>query len=292
MSISASLVKELRERTGLGMMECKKALVASEGDIDAAIEQLRKSGLAKADKKAGRIAAEGALITRVNGASDHAYIVEVNSETDFVGKDDNFLGFANEVADVVVEKNLTDVTELMQQDANGETLEEKRGGLINKIGENINVRRVESLVSAGNQVYTYSHGGRIAVAVGLEGGNEELGRDIAMHIAATNPTCVDESGVSEDILNKEREIFTAQAQSEGKPADIIEKMIGGRMKKFLKEITLVGQPFVKDPDQTVAQLLEKSNAKVTQFIRVELGEGIEKKEENFADEVMAQVKSS
>lgn len=292
MSISASLVKELRERTGLGMMECKKALVASEGDIDAAIEQLRKSGLAKADKKAGRIAAEGALITRVNGAGDHAYIVEVNSETDFVGKDDNFLGFANEVADVVVAKNLTDVTELMQQDANGETLEEKRGGLINKIGENINVRRVEPLASAGNQVYTYSHGGRIAVAVGLEGGNEELGRDIAMHIAATNPTCVDESGVSEDILNKEREIFTAQAQSEGKPADIIEKMIGGRMKKFLKEITLIGQPFVKDPDQTVAQLLEKSNAKVTQFIRVELGEGIEKKEENFADEVMAQVKSS
>jgi elongation factor Ts len=292
MSISASLVKELRDRTGLGMMECKKALVETNGDIEAAIDELRKSGLAKADKKADRVAAEGALIMKTNAAGDTAYLVEVNCETDFVGKDDNFVNFANVVANTAAEQNITDVTALMATEVNGEPLEETRRALVMKIGENINVRRVEALVAPGNNVYTYSHGGRIAVAVALNGGDEELGRDVAMHIAATNPNCIDESQVDQTLLDKEREIFTAQAESEGKPAEIIEKMIIGRMKKFLKEITLVGQPFVKDPDQTVEQLLKSKNATVTQFSRLALGEGIEKKVENFAEEVMAQVKAS
>lgn len=292
MSISASQVKELRERTGLGMMECKKALVAADGDIDAAIEQLRKSGLAKAEKKADRVAAEGALVLRTNDAGDTAYILEINSETDFVGKDENFLNFANLAGDLTVANDFQDANQLLEADADGETLEERRKALVNKVGENINVRQIKTLHAPGNQVFTYSHGGRIAVAVAIEGGDDELGRDLAMHIAATNPTCLDESEVPQETLDNEKAILTAQAEAEGRPADIIEKMITGRMKKFLKEITLVGQPFVKDPDVTVGELLKNKGAKITAYVRVGLGEGIEKKEDNFAEEVMAQAKGS
>ena len=294
MAITAALVKELRERTGAGMMECKKALVETDGDLDAAIENLRKSGQAKADKKAGRTAAEGLVAIQISDDAKTAAIVEVNCETDFVGKDENFKGFVDAVSKRVLSNKPADVDALMSMplnDGDAMTVEESLKALIAKIGENMNVRRFE-LVEAQGSLSSYMHGVRIGVLVDLDGGDDVMGKDIAMHIAASRPVCISENEVSEDIINKEKEIFSAQAAESGKPAEIIEKMITGRINKFLKEITLLGQPFVKDPDQTVEKLLKSAGAKVNRFVRMEVGEGIEKKQENFAEEVMAQAKMS
>ena len=288
MAISASMVKELRERTGAGMMECKKALVETDGDIDAAIEMMRKSGMAKADKKAGRVAAEGTVVIKsMPGATA---IVEVNSETDFVANGDEFQNFAKGIAECVLADKPADVDALNACTmASGSTVDETRRALISKLGENIAVRRFKLIESAGT-VGSYLHGSRIGVVVTMDGGEESLAKDLAMHVAASRPACISEEQVSKDILDKEREIFSAQAKESGKPEEIVAKMVEGRIKKFLKEITLVGQPFVKDPDTTVEKLLKANNATVTGFERFEVGEGIEKKSENFAEEVMAQVK--
>jgi elongation factor Ts len=284
------MVKELRERTGAGMMECKKALVESNGDIEAAIEAMRKSGQAKAAKKAGRTAAEGVILVNASADGKNAVIVEVNCETDFVAKDENFLSFANAVADRALTGAAADVAELMSQplhEGEDTTIEQAREALVAKIGENMNVRRFERIAATGS-VASYRHGDRIGVVVDLDGGDAELGRDLAMHIAASRPVCVSEAQVPAELLDKEREIFTAQAKESGKPDNIIEKMIEGRIRKYLAEITLVGQSFVKDPDTTVGKLLDSKGAKVNSFIRFEVGEGIEKKQENFAEEVAAQ----
>lgn len=294
MAITAALVKELRERTGAGMMECKKALVEADGNIDTAIEEMRKSGMAKADKKAGRTAAEGLLGIKISDDKKTAAIVEVNCETDFVTKADDFINFVDAVSSRVLEKQPADIESLLAMsisDSDDTSIEDTRKALIAKIGENISVRRFE-IISTTGTIASYKHGSRIGVLVNIDGGDESLGKDVAMHIAASNPACVSEADVSVELINKEKEIFTAQAKESGKPEDIIEKMIGGRIKKFLKEITLLGQPFVKDPDQTVEKLLKSADAEVKGFIRYEVGEGIEKKQENFADEVMAQVKGS
>ncbi|HER35537.1 MAG: elongation factor Ts [Halothiobacillaceae bacterium] len=289
MAITASLVKELRERTGSGMMECKKALVETDGDIDAAIEQMRKSGLAKADKKAGRVAAEGQVAIALADDRKSAAMVEINSETDFVSKGDDFTGFAQGVADQVLTADPADLDAVNALEVDGEAADDRRKALVAKLGENIQIRRFVRMATSG-VIGAYRHGERIGVLVELEGGNEELARDLAMHVAATKPSCVDESQVDEASVEKEREIFRAQAAESGKPPEIVEKMIDGRIRKFLAEITLVGQPFVKDPDQTVGQLLKKEGAKVLRFERMEVGEGIEKAEADFAAEVMAQVK--
>ncbi len=292
MAITAALVKELRERTGSGMMECKKALVQTDGDIEAAVELMRKAGQAKADKKAGRIAAEGRVVLVKSEDSQHAVLVEINCETDFVAKDDNFVQFATEVADKVLSEAPANLEDLQQFAlADGITIEETRRNLIAKIGENIGIRRFQRVQTNGI-LGGYSHGARIGVLVDLEGGDEEVAKDIAMHVAASRPICVDASQVPVDLLEKEREIYAAQAQESGKPPEIIEKMVDGRIKKYLKEVTLLGQPFVKDPDQTVEKYLKSKSAKVNQFLRFEVGEGIEKKTENFAEEVMAQAKGN
>jgi len=285
MQITASLVKELRERTGAGMMDCKKALQEVDGDIEVAIEEMRKSGAAKAAKKAGRIAAEGVISIKQDGKD--ITILETNCETDFVAKDENFLSFTNSVIDAVATENPDDVEALMGISLGDQTVEEAAQLLVTKIGEKITVRRFEKLTASG-PVGTYSHGVRIGVIVELDGGDEALAKDLAMHIAASKPICVSEDQVSQELLDKEKEIFMAQAEESGKPAEIIEKMVAGKIKKFLKEITLLGQPFVKDPDQTVEKLLQAANASVVSFIRYEVGEGIEKRVDNFAEEVMSQ----
>jgi len=292
MAITAAMVKELRERTGAGMMECKKALVETDGDIDAAIEHLRKTGMAKADKKAGRTAAEGQVAIKLSDDGKLAAIVEVNCETDFVAKDENFRNFVDAVAEQVLANNPADLDALLalpMTGQEGQTIGEALKALIAKIGENMAIRRF-AIIEASGQLHTYMHGNRIGVVVDLEGGDATLGKDIAMHIAASRPMTVAEADVPADVIEKEKEIFAAQAAESGKPPEIIEKMIGGRIKKFLKEVTLLGQPFVKNPDQTVEQLLKEAGATVAGFTRFEVGEGIEKKQENFADEVMAQVK--
>jgi elongation factor Ts len=290
MSITASMVKDLRERTGAGMMECKRALVESDGDLDAAAEALRMSGQAKADKKASRIAADGKVVINRDGAK--TVIVEVNSETDFVAKDENFVAFADAVAAAVLASGTTDAEALAGESIDGEkSVEQARTELVAKVGENISVRRASIVENAGSIGY-YTHGARIGAVVTLEGGDDELARDIAMHVAATNPVCIDESGVPAETLETERRIFREQAAESGKPPEIVEKMVTGRVAKFLKEITLVGQPFVKDPDQTVSKLLGAAGASVKSFVRFEVGEGIKKKEENFADEVMKQIEDA
>ena len=290
MSISASMVKELRERTGAGMMECKKALVETGGEMDAAVELLRKSGQAKADKKASRVAADGRVVISADGLN--AAMIEINSETDFVAKDENFIAYAEAVGASVLGSDVADVESLGGVKlADGRSVEEARTELVAKVGENISVRRF-ARVAATDHLGTYSHGARIGAMVSLQGGNDELARDIAMHVAATNPVCTDERGVPADMLERERRIFAEQAAESGKPPEIVEKMVVGRVNKFLKEITLVGQPFVKDPDITVGKLLENADASVTGFVRYEVGEGIEKKEDNFVEEVMSQVKSA
>ena len=287
MAINASMVKELRERTGAGMMDCKKALVETDGDIEAAVEHLRKSGQAKADKKSSRIAAEGVVVVKANGSK--AVVIEVNSETDFVANDDNFLMFVNAVADAALASGQVNVVSLVNDSlADGQTVEGARTELVNKVGENISVRRIAQISHEG-PISHYIHGAKIAAVVALEGGDEDLARDVAMHIVATNPNCIDETGVPAETLENERRILTEQAQDSGKPPEIIEKMVAGRIAKFLKEITLVGQPFVKDPDVTVGKLLHTAGAKVVSFTRFEVGEGIDKKVENFADEVKKQI---
>ncbi|MDH5571776.1 MAG: translation elongation factor Ts [Gammaproteobacteria bacterium] len=289
MAITAALVKELRERSGAGMMECKKALVDTNGDIDAAIELMRTTGLTKADKKAGRIAAEGLVVIKVSDDGKNAAIVEVNCETDFVAKGDDFNNFVNAVAQSALDNKPADMDTLMALPmADGSSVEDTRKNLIAKIGENMSVRRFENIQSSG-VISSYMHGARIGVVVNLASGTDELGKDLAMHIAASRPLCVSEDDVSKDLIENERKIFSAQAAESGKPAEIIEKMISGRIKKYLQEVTLLGQPFVKDPDQTVAELVKKAGAKVTAFVRYEVGEGIEKKKENFAEEVAAQM---
>ena len=291
MSISASMVKDLRERTGAGMMECKKALVETDGDIDAAIELLRKSGQAKADKKAGRIAADGRVVVAVDGGA--AAIVEVNSETDFVANDDNFKAFADAVAAAALGSSAGDAAALAEATlSDGRSVEQARTDLIAKVGENITVRRLARLDGA-DTLGSYIHGGaKIGAVVALQGGSDDLARDIAMHVAAINPTCIDESGVPAETLEKERRLITEEASESGKPAEIVEKMVNGRMAKYLKEITLLGQPFVKDDKVAVGKLLKDAGASVTSFVRFEVGEGIEKKEDNFVAEVMAQVKGA
>ena len=289
MAVTASMVKELRQRTGAGMMECKKALVETNGDIDAALEFLRKSGLAQADKKSSRIAAEGQVVLASNSDNSEAVLVEVNSETDFAAKDDNFLTFANAVAGNALASDSDDVEALMSSDLNGASLEIARQALISKIGENIQVRRIARMNNSSN-IGAYVHGGRIGVLVELEGGENDVARDIAMHIAALNPEFIDVDDVPADILEKEKQFLISQAADSGKPAEIIEKMVVGRMRKHISAITLLGQPFVKDGDVTVAKLLEQNGATVKGFTRLEVGEGIEKKEDNFAEEVMQQVK--
>jgi elongation factor Ts len=291
MEITAALVKELRERTGSGMMECKKALTETGGDIEAAVELMRKAGLAKADKKAGRVAAEGMIAAAISEDGAHAAIVEVNCETDFVAKGDDFVAFSGEIANVVLAKQPADVVALADLPlASGGTVEETRRNLIAKLGENIAVRRCAVLNNSGGKIAAYLHGNRIGVLVAVQGGDEALAKDIAMHVAASKPVALGPDEVSADVIAKEKEIYRAQAAESGKPADIVEKMVSGRVNKFLKEVTLLGQPFVKNPDISVEQLLKENGAKVSAFVRFEVGEGIEKKSDNFAEEVMAQVR--
>jgi elongation factor Ts len=293
MAISASLVKELRERTGAGMMECKKALVETGGDIEAAIEAMRKSGQAKAAKKAGRIAADGMMAIRLSEDARRGVIVEINSETDFVAKDDNFRGFAAAVAECALGADAADADALAQtplKAGEGATVNDAREALIAKVGENVQVRRLVRFDGAEGKLYSYLHGVRIAVVVDMVGGDEALGRDIAMHIAASNPICVSPEEVPAEALEREREIFRAQALDSCKPAEIVDKIIEGRMRKYMEEVTLTGQAFVKDPDQQVGKLLKQAGASVVRFARLEVGEGIEKKSENFAEEVQAQAR--
>ena len=290
MSISASMVKELRERTGAGMMDCKKALVETNGNMEEAVELLRKSGQANADKKSSRVAADGRIAVAADG--NKAAIAEINSETDFVAKDENFVSFAEAVAETALNSSVEDVDSLSSLTlSDGRMIETARTELVAKVGENISVRRF-ARVDAADHLGNYTHGARIGALVSLSGGNAELARDVAMHVAATNPLCVDEDGVPADTLQRERRIFAEQAAASGKPPEIVEKMVTGRVAKFLKEITLLGQPFVKDPDVSVGKLLKAADAAVTSFVRYEVGEGIEKKQQNFAEEVMSQINQS
>ena len=291
MSVSASLVKELRERTGAGMMECKNALVEANGDLEAASDILRTRGQAKADKKAGRIAAEGRIELALAGDGKSGVIVEVNCETDFVARDENFLAFAREAASLALQKAPADVEALLHlpRPAGG-TLEDWRKELVAKIGENINIRRFE-LVRASGQLGTYVHGSRIGVIVDVIGGDDDLGRDLAMHVAASKPQCITPEEIAEETLQRERRILSEQAAKEGKPPEIVAKMVEGRLRKFLNEVTLLGQPFVKDPDVSVGKLVQTRQATVRRFVRLEVGEGIEKKAGNFADEVRAQLQA-
>jgi elongation factor Ts len=287
MTITAALVKELRERTGAGMMECKKALTETQGDIDVAIENMRKAGLAKADKKAGRVAAEGRIAMEV--ANSAAAMVEINCETDFVANGDDFSIFVDGIAKLILDNQPTDADALNELTlTDGKTADIARRELVAKVGENITVRRFEHYPASGNTIGAYAHGTRIGVLVEMQGGNPTLAKDIAMHVAASKPLCVKPEDVSAELLDKEREIIRAQSAESGKPAAIVEKMVEGRIRKYLAEVTLLGQPFVKDPDLTVEKLLSQAGATVLRFTRFEVGEGIEKKKEDFAAEVMAQ----
>ena len=286
MAISASMVKELRDRTGLGMMECKRALTEAGGDIEVAIEDLRKSSGMKAAKKAGRTAAEGTVAIKLADDNSVGVLLEVNSETDFVARDENFLGFVGAVIDAVFETKNTDIVSLLSG-----TLETQREALVQKIGENISVRR--ATIVEGKNVDGYVHSnGKIAVLVNLTAGDSVLAKDVAMHVAAVNPQVAKPEDMDAALLEKERAIYVAQAEDSGKPAEIIEKMVEGRVRKFLAESSLVEQPFVKDPDLKVGQLLKNSSADIMSFYRYEVGEGIEKEEVDFAAEVAAQVKQS
>ena len=290
-NITAGMVKELRERTGLGMMDCKRALTEAEGDMDKAIDDLRKASGIKAAKKASRVAAEGVVLTKIAEDGNYGVIIEVNSETDFAARDANFLDFAQQALELAYSNSEADVSALL--DAG---LEDTRTAMVQKIGENCNVRRVERLqFTDGNAgiVESYVHSNnRIAVLISVTGGDEALARDVAMHIAAVNPLVVNAEDVPEEEIAKETEIYSAQARESGKPEEIIEKMISGRLRKFVAEVSLLEQPFVKDPDVTVGKLLKDADASVVQFVRFEVGEGIEKEEIDFADEVAAQVKGS
>ncbi|WP_394754026.1 translation elongation factor Ts [Crenothrix sp.] len=291
MGISAGMVKELRERTGSGMMECKKALVETDGDMELAIENMRKSGLAKADKKSDRIAAEGIVGVKVSDDGKSVAIVDVNCETDFVAKSPDFVDFVNSLLPVLLSSNIETDEQLLAASLNGVTVDEVRRGLISKLGENITIRRFETYKTQGG-VGCYLHGNTIGVIVELTTADSELGKDIAMHIAASKPVVVSDDKVSADVIEKEKQIFIAQSVESGKPPEIIEKMVAGQIRKFLAEITLVGQPYIKDDKMTIAKLLESKGNSVVRFARLQVGEGIEKKVENFAEEVMAQVRGS
>lgn len=287
--ITASMVKELREMTGLGMMECKKALAETDGDMKAAEDLLRIKSGAKASKAAGRVTAEGVIGAHVSTDGRCGALVEVNCETDFVARNEDIINFAKSLAGLIATKNITDVAALSEVALpSGEVVEEIRKALVMKLGENISIRRCGRHETQGQLAY-YLHGTKIGVMVDYTGGDEALGKDLAMHIAASKPMCVSKEQVSADVLAHERQIFTAQAAESGKPANIIEKMVDGRVAKYLAEITLLGQPFVKDPEQTVEKLLAKKSAKVNAFTMFVVGEGIEKKSENFAEEVKAQM---
>jgi elongation factor Ts len=291
MAIEAALVKELRERTGAGMMDCKRALVEADGDVEQAGVLLRKSGQAKADKKSSRVAAEGQVLVKGSADGDRYVVIEVNSETDFVAKDENFATFAGIAADAALTGEYDDVAALMASDSGDETLETRRQELVAKVGENIAVRRFHILQS-GETIGSYSHMGRIGVLVELQGGDEALAKDLAMQVAATSPRYVSVTDVPEDELATERDILVAQALQEGKSEEIVQKMVEGRLRKHLDETTLTGQPFVKDPDTKVADLLVSTGASALSFVRFEVGEGIERKEDDFVQEVMAQATQS
>lgn len=294
MNITAETVKQLRERTGAGMMECKKALVEAHGDLDAAAELMRKQGLAKADKKATRVAAEGVIVIERSADTRTAAMTEINCETDFVARSEEFRDFAQVVTARALATRAATLEALLAAPAaegGSETLEEQRRALVAKIGENISVRRVR-LLTAPDHLGAYVHGTRIGALVALKGGTDELARDIAMHVAASNPQYRTQAEIPADVIAKEREILTEAAKTEGKPPDIIEKMVAGRLRKALGEITLTGQAFVKDPELTVEKLLKAAKAEVTAFERYEVGAGIQKKQGDFVAEVMAQVKGS
>lgn len=295
MTISAQLIKELRERTGAGFMECKNALTAVEGDIELAVVELRKRGQAKADKKTDRVAAEGILVLNASDDRKRAALVEVNCETDFVARDESFKGFAQATAIRALNTKASSVEDLLLQpllEKQPETIEQARQALVGQIGENVRVRRLAQVQASKGDLSAYLHGSRIGVVVEIEGGDAQLGKDIAMHIAASKPKVISPSEVPAELIEKEKEIFMVQAQESGKPEAIIAKMVDGRINKFLEEVSLLGQPFIRDPNVTVAELLKKSNAQVIQFIRYEVGEGVEKKTDNFVEEVMAQVRGS
>ncbi|MHB8563567.1 MAG: translation elongation factor Ts [Acidiferrobacteraceae bacterium] len=293
MTITASQVKDLRERTGLGMMECKAALTETGGDIDMAIDLLRKKVGAKVEKKAHRTAAEGAVAIHIDASGRTAALVEVNSETDFVAKDERFMQYALAVAKTAAVHDPRDVAALsvLTIEGGNASVGQERNDLVSKFGENINIRRFSRYVTTG-RVGHYLHGRRIGVLIELTGADETLARDLAMHIAASRPAYVARQDVPEDVLAKEREIFLAQGAESGKPREIMEKMVAGKIAKFISEITLLGQAFVKDPDTTIEKLLERAGAKVVRFVRYEVGEGIERSATDFASEVMAQVKGA
>lgn len=287
MAITAGMVKELRERTGVGMMECKGALTETGGDMEKAVDLLRAKGMAKADKKAGRTAAEGTIAIVMSADKKRAAIVEVNCETDFVGKSDEFNEFANAAAQAALDSNATDIDSLLAAKmADGKTVDERRRELISKIGENMSIRRFEIIETSG-AIGTYRHGDKIGVVVNLEGGDETFGRDLAMHVAASRPIAIDASGVDAETIERERAIAQTKADESGKPANIVEKMVEGAIRKFMEEVTLLSQPFVKDPDTTVGNLLKKNNVSVKHFVRLEVGEGIVKETVDFAAEVAA-----
>lgn len=288
MAVTAALVKELRERTGAGMLDCKNALVETDGDVELAIENMRKSGQAKAAKKAGRIAAEGVILAEVNGKK--ATMLELNSETDFVARDEGFLGFGKKILALAAANNISDIDTLNAADLDGVSVATARDNLVAKIGENISPRRVINV--EGDNLGAYIHGGRIGVIAILTGGDEDLAKDVAMHVAASSPQFVKPTDVPEAVIAKEKEIQIEIAIQSGKPADIAEKMVSGRMKKFTGEVSLTGQPFVKDPSMTVGDLLKSKNADVVNFVRFEVGEGIDKKTEDFAAEVAAQMEAA
>ena len=292
MAITAALVKELRERTGAGMMDCKKALIETSEDLDAAIELMRASGAAKAAKKAGRVASEGLVNLTISDDNKNAVILEVNSETDFVTKGSAFIDFVDALGRLALKNKPESVEAFISQTLDsGETVDEARQGIIAKIGENISVRRLQIVTTENGVLGAYKHGERIAVLTVLSGTDYELAKDIAMHIAASKPECVSEDQLSSELLEREKAIFIEQAKESGKPDNIIEKMIVGKMKKFVNEVTLYGQSFVKDPDTAVGDLVKSKGAEVESFIRYEVGEGIEKKEDNFVEEVMAQAQT-
>jgi elongation factor Ts len=292
MSVTAARIKELRQRTGSGMMECKRALNDVNGDMELAIDNMRKAGLAKADKKSGRIAAEGRIAVAQNDDTTKAVIIDVNCETDFVAKGDEFKGFSQGIAIAILASDVTTVEAALELTlSDGKSIDETRRGLIAKLGENITLRRFDRVSAIGGTGY-YLHGEKIGVVVSLVTADEALAKDIAMHIAASKPVCVSEAEVPAETIEREKAIFVAQAEESGKPAEIIEKMIGGRIRKFLAEITLEGQAFVKDDKITVGKLVSSKNNKVSGFINLTVGEGIEKDEGDFAAEVMAQVRGA
>ncbi len=295
MAITAAMVKELRARTGAGMMECKGALTETDGDMEAAVELLRKKGAAKADKKSGRIAADGVIVALISADKKSGALAEVNCETDFVAKDDNFSAYAHAVVETVMAKRPASLEVLSELALSGgeSTVEEARRELITKIGENINIRRFQVIAAETDaSVSAYVHGTRIGVLVTASGGRADLGKDIAMHIAASRPLYVSKDAIPAEVAAKEREIYAAQASESGKPANIVEKIVEGRLQKYFNEITLLGQPFVKDPDQSVGKLLKSEKATVKEFIRFEVGEGLERRADDFVAEVMAQAEGA